>query len=143
MATKSENIIEEIPISVKNTDVLKLIDEKRNKAGAIFLALKDLTGSTDEDISDWLNISVKTYRRYKNPLTKIEVRADLHEHTIMLVSLFKHGKKVFGDHGAFSKWLNKENFFFGKKKPVTFLNTISGIKFIDSRLTGIEFGDNV
>ena len=136
-----DHTLEEIPVSVKNTDVLKLIDEKYNPR--YFIILKDFTGSNDKDISDWLNISVKTFQKYKKPTKKEEVKEDTVEHAVMLLSLFKHGKNIFGDHHTFSEWLQKENFYFGKKKPAKFLNTISGIKFIDNRLTAIEYGDNV
>ncbi|MEZ4822026.1 MAG: antitoxin Xre/MbcA/ParS toxin-binding domain-containing protein [Ignavibacteria bacterium] len=31
----------------------------------------------------------------------------------------------------------------GKKSPITFLNTITGIRFVNDRLTAMEYGDNV
>jgi uncharacterized protein (DUF2384 family) len=43
----------------------------------------------------------------------------------------------------FERWLNQENFYFDNKRPVAFMNTITGIKFIDDRLTAMEHGDNV
>ena len=60
----------------------------------------------------------------------------------MLISLFKHGIEIFGDEEKFKQWLKTENFYFGQKTPVVFIDTASGIKFIDDRLTGIEYGDN-
>ena len=57
--------------------------------------------------------------------------------------LLKHGIEVFGTEEGFKRWLNTINFFFDKKAPVEFMNTGDGIKFIDDRLTGIEYGDNV
>jgi uncharacterized protein (DUF2384 family) len=60
----------------------------------------------------------------------------------MLISLFRHGKDVFGSVVNFKRWLDKDNFFFEKKSPRTFMDTVSGIKFIDDRLTGLEYGDN-
>ena len=56
--------------------------------------------------------------------------------------LLKHGIEVFGTEEDFKRWLNTINFFFDKKAPVEFLNADDGIKFIDDRLTGIEYGDN-
>ena len=56
--------------------------------------------------------------------------------------LFKHGIEVFGTKENFTNWLEKENFFFDKKAPIEFTKTNIGIKFIDDRLTGIEYGDN-
>ncbi|HEY8781625.1 MAG TPA: MbcA/ParS/Xre antitoxin family protein [Mucilaginibacter sp.] len=57
--------------------------------------------------------------------------------------LFEHGIEVFGTKKSFTTWLEKENFFFDKKAPAEFMKTEAGIKFIDDRLTGIEYGDNV
>ena len=63
--------------------------------------------------------------------------------TITKQSLVEHGIEIFGTKENFQCWLEKENFFFGKKAPAEFMTTDSGIKFIDDRLTGIEYGDNV
>lgn len=60
-----------------------------------------------------------------------------------LLLLNKHAEKLFDSNEDFSKWLNTPNFFFDKKMPSDFLGTISGIQFIDNRLTAMEYGDNV
>jgi uncharacterized protein (DUF2384 family) len=57
--------------------------------------------------------------------------------------LFKHGIETFGTKKNFKSWLEKKNFFFDKKSPIEFMNTLDGIKFIDDRPTGIAYGDNV
>ena len=67
----------------------------------------------------------------------------LQEHVFILLSLFKHGIEFFGTSGKFGEWLQKENYFFDNDKPINFLDTISGIRFTDSRLTAMEYGDNV
>jgi uncharacterized protein (DUF2384 family) len=59
------------------------------------------------------------------------------------VSLIQRGTEVFGTEEKFLIWLQKENFFFDKKAPIEFVNTDKGIKFIDDRLTGMQYGDNV
>ena len=50
---------------------------------------------------------------------------------------------VFESKENFDKWLLSENYFLDNKPPEEFLNTITGIQFIDDRLTAIEYGDNV
>jgi hypothetical protein len=57
--------------------------------------------------------------------------------------LIMHGIEVFGTKEKFAAWLEKENFFFDKKAPMQFTNTDAGIKFINDRLTGMQYGDNV
>ena len=57
--------------------------------------------------------------------------------------LIKHGIEVFWSEEKFTSWLVKENFFFDKKASIEFMESEKGIKFIDDRLTGLQYGDNV
>jgi uncharacterized protein (DUF2384 family) len=140
MTVIEANLLKDIPSRVDTNVTLGLI--KTDKVGPQHLqAIKDLTLFNDEKISDWLDISVKTYRSYKRPHTAIKAR--IKEHAVMTLSLIKHGIEVFKTKENFSTWLEKENFFFDKKAPIEFMNTNSGIKFIDDRLTALEYGDNV
>ena len=128
-----------IPAKISTNQVLNLVNSG-NINSNILIILKSLTDFSDEVISSWLNMNVKTYRSYKS--TRSEIKEDIQEHTIMLVALMKHGIDVFGSNDQFSQWLEKENYYIDNKKPVEYLNTISGIKFIDNQLTGMEYGDN-
>jgi len=140
MTVGQANILKNIPSRVDTNVTLGMI--KSDKVGPQHLqAIKDLTLFSDEKISDWLDISVKTFRLYKKPHSAIKAR--IQEQTVMALSLIKHGLEVFGSTEDFSAWLEKENFFFDKKAPIDFMNTNSGIKFIDDRLTALEYGDNV
>jgi len=139
MTIAQAKLLKNIPSRVNTNITLGMI--KTGEVGPQHLqALKDLTSFNDEKISDWLDISVKTFRSYKKPDSVIKAR--IKEHTVMALSLIKHGIEVFGTIENFSKWLEKENFFFDKKAPIEFMDTHSGIKFIDDRLTAIEYGDN-
>ncbi len=133
-------MIDHIPAKINPIELLNLIDSKTITSKSLKV-LKSLVTFSDEVIANWLNINVKTYRTYKS--TDTTIKEDLQEHTILLIALMKHGIEVFGTQEKFSRWLETENFYVGKKKPMSYLNTISGIKFIDSRLTAIEYGDNV
>ncbi|HVW98104.1 MAG TPA: MbcA/ParS/Xre antitoxin family protein [Mucilaginibacter sp.] len=139
MTVVEANILRGIPSRVDTNATLGLI--KNNKVGPQHLqAIKTLTLFNDEKISDWLDISVKTFRSYKKPESVIKAR--IKEHAVMTLSLIKHGIAVFGSKEGFSSWLEKANFFFDHKAPIEFMDTHSGLKFIDDRLTGIEYGDN-
>ena len=133
-------ILDQIPQDIKTSEVLRLVHSK--KVNSIYLkVLKDIADFSDDVIAGWLNMNVRTYRNYKKaPAT---IRADIQEHTLLLLSLMKHGIEVFGTKEAFSQWLSTQNFHLGQQSPVSFLNTISGIKFVDDRLTAMEYGDNV
>jgi uncharacterized protein (DUF2384 family) len=104
-------------------------------------AIKTLTHFNDNVLSEWLNISVKTFREYKKP--KSTFKENVKEQVLLLLSLIKHGVEIFGTMKQFDIWLKQENFYFNNKSPVSFLNTITGMKFIDDRLTAMEYGDNV
>ena len=103
--------------------------------------LKESSLLTDELLSDCLDVSVKTFRTYKN--TQQTISFSLKEHIVMLISLFQHGNVVFGSSQSFENWLFKENLLLFNKKPSHFLKSVSGIRLIDDRLTGMEYGDNV
>jgi uncharacterized protein (DUF2384 family) len=103
--------------------------------------IKELTGFNDEVISDWLNISVRTFRTYRQPENKF--KENIKEHILLLLSIIRHGIQVFGTAKGFEQWLKTDNLFFDGKNPNSYLNTITGIRFVDDRLTAMEFGDNV
>ena len=65
------------------------------------------------------------------------------EQVLLLLSLVKHGLSVFGSARALDQWLNQPNFYFDNRSPNAYLNTVTGIKFVDDRLTAMEYGDNV
>ncbi len=100
-----------------------------------------MSGLKDETLSVSLNISLKTFRNYKE--ADLAMKPHLQEHVFSLLSLYKHGIDVFGSSEQFNEWLQKANFFFDNDQPIHFFTTISGIKYIDSRLTAIQYGDNI
>ena len=103
--------------------------------------LKELTNLKDDILSNWLNINTRTFRNYRK--SNIVLKDNTKEHIVLLISLYKHGIEVFDSIENFDKWLTTENFLLDKKAPMEFLDTVSGLKFIDDKLTAIEYGDNV
>lgn len=102
--------------------------------------LEELIGLSDEVISRWLNITTRTFRNYKSKET--ELKENTKEHIVSILSLYKHGMEVFESKEQFEKWLTLPNPFLENKAPMDFMDTISGIQFIDNRLTAMEFGEN-
>lgn len=114
----------------------------RTNIGNTYIKLLDeVVTLTDEVISKWLNITTRTFRNYKTK--EAQLKDNTQEHVVALLSLYKHGTEVFDSKDKFEKWLTQENFFLDKKAPMDFLETISGIRLIDGRLTAMEFGENV
>lgn len=134
------SIITEVPSQISDNTVLTYL-QTRSIDWEYVEALKRISEFNDTILSDWLNVSVKTFRSYKQHKNKLN--PNLKEQVILLISLIKHGLSVFQNIGEFKNWLNTENFYFDNKCPITFLNTVSGIRFVNDRLTAIEYGDNV
>lgn len=136
-----EKILDEIPtIRDFSSFYIFLLESKSDSE---FLDILDqLSGLSDQTLSEWLNISVKTFRNYKkNP--DLVLKENTKEHVISLISLYKHGIEVFGDKERFELWLKAKNLLMDNTAPLDYLETISGIRWVDNRLTAIEFGDNI
>lgn len=133
-------IVRNIPEKINDSEILHFLHTKDINWNYVN-AIKNLTAFTDDVISNWLNLSVKTFREYRKP--KSVFKENIKEHVLLLLALFKHGIEVFGSTRAFEEWLDKENFYFDNQKPTTFMNTVTGIRFVDERLTAMQYGDNV
>lgn len=133
-------VMEGVPAEMTDNVVLEHL-YGRDIDWRYFSTIKNLTGSSDSTISDWLNLSVKTLREYRKPGSTS--RENIKEHVIILLTLIKHGIRVFGSKEAFQRWISAPNFHFDGRSPSSFLNTVTGIKFVNDRLTAMEYGDNV
>ncbi len=131
---------DEYPWIINDGEVLTYLQTNEIDSKHVIF-LKKISGYTDDIISGWLDVSVKTLRSYKN--TESQLKDNIKERVLLLISLMNHGIAVFGTNTKFDQWLNTGNYFFDGKTPVSFLNTITGMRFVDDRITAMEFGDNV
>jgi len=133
-------ILKDVPGHLSDAEILNYLYMKEITWKHVN-AIRDLTAFKDDAVSDWLNISVRTLRDYCKPRSTF--KDNFKEQVLLILALIKHGKTVFGSKEAFDTWLMTENFYFDNKKPETFMNTVTGLRFIDDRLTAIQYGDNV
>jgi putative toxin-antitoxin system antitoxin component (TIGR02293 family) len=139
-ALKYTRVLKSVPDRISDSEILNLL--QTNDINWEYIdTIKEMTDLNDEVISVWLNISVRSFRSYRQSNSRL--KENLKEQVIVLLSLIKHGIQVFGTKDRFDQWLTTENFFLDGKTPVAFLNTVTGIRFIDDRLTAMEYGDNV
>lgn len=139
--TEQERIIQDIPAIGDFTNIYFYTD--RSMLDAEYISILDrVVGLSDSVLSKWLNITPRTLRNYKKNSTPV-LKANIKEHIILILSLYKHGIGVFGSKDDFEEWLSKKNYLLDGRVPIDFLDTVSGIKFIDNRLTAMEFGENV
>ena len=131
--------IDSIPQTVSESEMILYLNsfELGNKQVKLF---KKLVKATDKLISEWFDISEKTFQNYKN--SKSELSINFKEKMVLLIALYKKGEFVFGSKEAFNSWLEKPNFQFNNTPPIEYFKSISGIRYIEDRLTGIEYGDN-
>lgn len=139
-ASAESLILRDVPGNINDSEILYFLHTKDVNWQHVN-AIKTLTDFNDDILSDWLNVSVKTFREYKKPQTTF--KENVKEQVLLLLSLIKHGIGVFGSVKEFDHWLNRKNFYFDNKSPNSFLNTVTGVKFVDDRLTAMEYGDNV
>lgn len=107
-----------------------------------FKYLDSIIGLNDTVLSKWLNITTRTMHNYKTK-SAVELKENTKEQIVLLLALYKHGTKVFNSTDKFEQWLKAKNILLSNKAPLDFLNTATGVQFIDRRLTAIEFGDNI
>ena len=132
------NFIKQIPENIKPFQVLSLAKHTKTNLLSEFKSTSKLP---NDKISYCLEISINSYRMYLKRPELINIRTK--EHILLLISLFKKGNRVLGSNNNFKDWLDKENLFFDNSKPISYLQFISGIRFIDDRLVAMEYGDNV
>jgi uncharacterized protein (DUF2384 family) len=129
-----------IPDRLSESEVLYALRSK-NIDTRYLNAMSAVTSYSLETMAGWLNVTPRTLRNYQQK--KTTWNEAFKEHLLLLLGLFKHGLMLFGTSAAFDEWLKLKNFHFDDASPVTFLNTVTGIRFIDNFLTAMEFGDNV
>ena len=140
MEEKKTYDLTNVPSLMTEPEILYAVRENKINTGFIS-SLKDISGLKDETLSTSLNLNIKTFRSYK--MSASPMKPHLQEHVLALLSLYRHGISIFGTHHQFNEWLHKSNHFFDNDQPVNFFTTIGGIRFVDNRLTAIEYGDNI
>jgi uncharacterized protein (DUF2384 family) len=132
--------LEELP-AVRDFSAMYFYMRSHSQDGAFVQLLDQLIGISDKLLAQWLNVTPKTYRSYRsNP--NLILKDAIKEHIALLLSLYKHGIAVFGQKESFEKWLTTTNPLLDGQAPEGFLDTITGIQFIDNRLTAMEYGEN-
>ena len=104
---------------------------------SMLLSIARDSGLTLKQLSFFLRISVRSIQD-KEPNQLIAPGAS--ERALYIARLFNSGIKVFGSRDKFYRWLNSENQALGGVKPITYLDTFSGIQLAMDELNAIEYG---
>jgi len=95
------------------------------------------TGLTLKELSLYLRISTRSIQE-KDANQMIAPGPS--ERALYISRLFKSGNDLFGNRNKFHNWLNMENLAMGGEKPVSYLDTFSGIQLVMDELNSIEYG---
>ncbi len=101
------------------------------------LAIARESGLTLKELSSYLRISTRSIQE-KEPSQYIAPGPS--ERALYIAKLFNTGKEIFGTMDKFRNWLNIENAVMGGEKPVSYLDTFSGIQLVLEELNAIEYG---
>ena len=101
------------------------------------LAIARESGLTLKELSSYLRISTRSIQ--EKELSQF-IAPGPSERALYIAKLFKPGNDLFGSMEKFHNWLNMENSVMGGEKPVSYLDTFSGIQLVLDELNAIEFG---
>jgi putative toxin-antitoxin system antitoxin component (TIGR02293 family) len=101
------------------------------------LSIARESGLTLKELSSYLRISTRSIQE-KEPSQLIAPGPS--ERALYIAKLFKAGIDLFGSKEKFHSWLNSENTVMGNEKPVSYLDTFSGIQLVLDELNAIEYG---
>lgn len=142
----------------KPEDLARIVSSKNDKE--LYIALKHIDFSYDDLfkylvrefysdsiqiaksksalLSELMEISESTFFRWKNNKKKVEGKYA--ERLSELVNLFTSGEEVFEAKELFLEWLNTPNLHLEMKLPLSHLDNIPGIRYINHLLDKIEYG---
>ena len=94
-------------------------------------------GLTDREMARILNISERTFHRYKSD-TMLDTAAT--ERLLKPFLLYKKGEEVFENIEKFKSWVRHQHVLFGEKSPLDMLDTTTGFRLVEDELGRIEYG---
>ncbi len=114
-----------------------LIGARKGIQKSRLLSIARESGLTLKELSSYLRISTRSIQD-KEPSQLIAPGPS--ERALYIAKLFKSGIDIFGNKDKFHNWLNSDNTVMGGEKPVSYLDTFSGIQFVMDELNAIEYG---
>ncbi len=114
-----------------------LIGARKGIRKSTLLSIARESGLTLKELSSYLRISTRSIQE-KEPSQLIAPGPS--ERALYIAKLFKSGTTIFGNLDKFHNWLNSINPAMGGEKPVSYLDTFSGIMLVLDELNAIEYG---
>jgi len=114
-----------------------LIGARKGIPKSRLLSIARETGLTLKELSSYLRIST---RSIQDKEAHQLIAPGPSERALYIAKLFRTGIAVFDSREKFHHWLNSGNVAMGGEKPVSYLDTFSGIQFVLDELNAIQYG---
>lgn len=114
-----------------------LIGARKGIQKSMLLSIARESGLTLKELSSYLRISTRSIQDKESSQL---IAPGPSERALYIAKMFKSGIATFGSRDKFRNWLNSENQAMGGEKPVSYLDTFSGIQLVLDELNAIEYG---
>ena len=129
-----------IPLSSFFSDRMLVVDViRRGIPNSLFMSIKDMAPFSDQEWSDFLDISLKSLQRYKKELAHV-FRPIHSEKIIELAEVTSVGLEVFDTSDDFATWLNSPCYALGNIRPMELLRDSYGKELVLNELQRIDQG---
>ena len=126
------------PLSFSRQHIINQLNSNK-KSDVILERFMKLSGMPNKVLAEQvLEINPKTLLSYRNSKKDLPVR--IFEHILKLEQLFEKGIELFETSEKFIRWLKSDSFGLGYTKPISLINSITGINIVFDELIRIEFG---
>jgi putative toxin-antitoxin system antitoxin component (TIGR02293 family) len=106
---------------------------------SLFMSIKDMAPFSDQEWSDFLDISLKSLQRYKKESG--HVFSTIHSEKIVeLAEVTSVGLEVFDPSADFATWLNSPCLALGNSRPMELLRDSYGTELVLYELQRIDQG---
>jgi putative toxin-antitoxin system antitoxin component (TIGR02293 family) len=122
-------------LEISEKDIL--VGARKGIQKSRLLSIARESGLTLKELSSYLRISTRSIQEKESSQL---IAPGPSERALYIAKLFRKGNQIFGSMEKFHHWLNSENPAMGGEKPVSYLDTFSGIHLVMDELNAIEYG---
>jgi putative toxin-antitoxin system antitoxin component (TIGR02293 family) len=129
-----------IPLRSFFADRMMVVDViRKGIPNSLFMSIKDMAPFSDQEWSDFLDISLKSLQRYKKESAHV-FRPIHSEKIVELAEVTSVGLDVFDTSEDFATWLNSPCHALGNIRPMELLRDSYGKELVLSELHRIDQG---
>ncbi|MCU0402121.1 MAG: DUF2384 domain-containing protein [Algoriphagus sp.] len=129
-----------VPLTRFFSDRMMVVDVIRQGIPtSLFMSIKEMAPFSDQEWSDFLDISLKSLQRYKKESDYI-FRSIHSEKIIELMEVTAVGLEVFDTAADFAAWLNASSHALGNRRPIELLRDSYGKELVLNELHRIDQG---